>query len=130
MSGPVIAAVIIPVVVVPVLFGWIAIVYYADSHPDRRLRRGPGAARAFRRHPGPGAASARQRPGTGPADGVGAGPAAAHRVRPSVARSPACSSGPLPAAADGSRRRLSEDRLDEVRAGLGEGAPQPVGKLT
>ncbi|GEM_PF-1475770 len=40
MSGPVIAAVIIPVVVVPVLFGWIAIVYYADSHPDRRLRRG------------------------------------------------------------------------------------------
>jgi hypothetical protein len=46
MSGPVIAAVIIPVVVVPVLFGWIAIVYFADAHPDRRLRRGAPAVTA------------------------------------------------------------------------------------
>jgi hypothetical protein len=35
MSGPWIAPIIIPAVMLPVLFGWIWIVYYADSHPSR-----------------------------------------------------------------------------------------------
>ena len=46
MSGSVITAVMVPVVMVPVLFLWLAAVFYADSHPVHRARSAPDAARA------------------------------------------------------------------------------------
>jgi hypothetical protein len=46
MSGSVITAVIVPVVMVPVLFLWLALCFYADSHPVYRTRSAPDAARA------------------------------------------------------------------------------------
>jgi hypothetical protein len=35
MSGGFIAPIIIPAVMMPILFGWIFLVFYADSHPER-----------------------------------------------------------------------------------------------
>jgi hypothetical protein len=46
MSGPVIAAVLVPVVMVPVLFLWLGLCFYADAHPVHRARGAPDAARA------------------------------------------------------------------------------------
>jgi hypothetical protein len=34
MSGGFIAPIIIPAVMMPILFGWIFLVFYADSHPE------------------------------------------------------------------------------------------------
>jgi hypothetical protein len=46
MSGSVLAAAIVPIVMVPVLFLWLAAVFYADTHPVYRTRSAPDAARA------------------------------------------------------------------------------------
>lgn len=46
MSGSVLAAVIVPVVMVPILFMWLGLIFYADTHPVYRTRSTPDVARA------------------------------------------------------------------------------------
>jgi hypothetical protein len=46
MSGSALTPIIVPVVMVPILFLWLAMCFYADSHPVHRARSAPDAARA------------------------------------------------------------------------------------
>lgn len=46
MDGSALVPIIVPVVMVPVLFLWLALCFYADTHPVYRARSAPDAARA------------------------------------------------------------------------------------
>ena len=39
MDGSTLLFILMPIVTIPLLFGWLAVIFYADSHPQHKTQR-------------------------------------------------------------------------------------------
>jgi hypothetical protein len=74
MDGSTLLFILMPIVIIPLLFGWIAMLFYADGHPGRKTQSAASEATEPARRKGgvpiplPGPAYSRQSPDLASAD--------------------------------------------------------------